>query len=119
VAPLVFETALDGGDAVVVLQGELDLAGSAALEAEVERLAALEGVERVVLDLSGLEFIDSSGLRAVALADRRMQAAERALALVRGPEVVQRVFDITRLSDRLHFAGSLDELDVRVDVGKR
>ena len=118
-APLVFETALNGGDAVVVLQGELDLAGSAALEAEMERLAALDGVERVVLDLSRLEFMDSSGLRAVALADRALRAAERELTLVRGPDVVQRVFEITRMSDRLQFAGSLEELDVDADVGKR
>ena len=118
-APLGFETALDGGDAVVLLHGELDLAGSAALEAELERLATLDGVGRVVLDLSGLEFMDSTGLRTVALADRRMKEAERALALVRGPDVVQRVFEITRMDERLQFAASLDELDVGVDVGER
>ena len=116
-APLVFETALSGSDAVVVLSGELDLAGSAALEAEIERVAALDGATRVVIDLSRLEFLDSSGLRAVALAERRLRAADRTLALIRGPDVVQRVFDITRMSDRLEFADSLDELDV--DVGKR
>jgi len=117
VAPLTFQTALEGGDAVVVLVGELDLAGSAALEAEIERLAALDGVERVVLDLRRLEFMDSSGLRAVALADRRMRAAGRALALIRGPDVVQRVFDITRMAERLKFADSPGELDP--DVGER
>jgi anti-anti-sigma factor len=129
VAPLVYETALNGGDAVVVLAGELDLAGAAALEAEIERLATLDAVEQVVLDLSRLEFMDSSGLRAVALADRRLREAGRALVLIRGPDVVQRVFEITRMSDRLQFAGSLDELGTSspgipgdsgdVDVGKR
>jgi anti-anti-sigma factor len=117
VAPLTFDTALNGGDALVVLAGELDLAGSAALEAEIDRLAGLEEVERVVLDLRRLEFMDSSGLRTVALADRRLRGAERKLALIRGPEVVQRVFDITRMAERLEIAASPEELDL--DVEKR
>jgi anti-anti-sigma factor len=115
VAPLVLETALRGADVVVMLAGELDLAGSTALEAEIERQADSGGAERVVLDLSRLEFMDSSGLRAVALADRRMREAGRRLALIRGPAVVQRVFDITRMSERLDFADSLEALDVDLE----
>jgi anti-anti-sigma factor len=117
VAPLVFETVLSGTDAVVMLSGELDLAGSPALETELGRLATLEGVERVVLDLTRLEFLDSSGLRAVALGDRGVRDAGRGFVLVRGPAVVQRVFDITRMSDRLEFADSL--ADLQVDVERR
>jgi anti-sigma B factor antagonist len=108
VAPLTFETTLSGGDAVVALAGELDLSGTAPLDAEVDRLAQEPGVERVVLDLRGLEFLDSSGLRLVALAERRLSVAGRSFVLVRGPEVVQRVFDITRMGDRLRFVDSPD-----------
>ena len=57
----------------------------------------------VYLDLRGLEFMDSSGLRLVALAERRMGASDRRLVLVRGPEAVQRVFAITRMEDHLTF----------------
>ena len=58
-------------------------------------------MRRVVLDLRELEFMDSSGLRLVALAERRLGGAGRALVLVRGPEAVQRVFSITRMDEHL------------------
>jgi anti-sigma B factor antagonist len=112
VAPLDFDTTLtSAGDALIALSGELDLSGAPALEDEIRRLAGAEGVQRVVLDLRGLEFLDSSGLRVVAMAERRLSGAGRNLVLVRGVETVQRVFEITRLDERLHFVDSPDALD--------
>ncbi|HET8951410.1 MAG TPA: STAS domain-containing protein, partial [Solirubrobacteraceae bacterium] len=88
-APLAFTTTLtSAGDALIALTGELDLSGAAALDEEIDRLAAHERVRRVYIDLRELEFMDSSGLRLVALAERRLGAAERPLVLVRGPETV-------------------------------
>lgn len=104
VAPLEFDTTLSSaGDALIALTGELDLSGAPALDQEIEELAARPEVQRVVLDLRGLEFLDSSGLRVVALAERRLSAGGRSLVLVRGNENVQRVFEITRLVERLEF----------------
>jgi anti-sigma B factor antagonist len=104
VAPLSFDTTLSSaGDAVIALAGELDLSGAPALDEEITRLAAEDGVRRIVLDLRGLQFLDSSGLRVVALAARRLEAAGRALTLVRGSETVQRVFEITGMGERLDF----------------
>jgi anti-sigma B factor antagonist len=104
VAPLDFQTTLSGaGDAVIALSGELDLSGAPALDREIEELSRRPEVQRVVLDLRGLEFLDSSGLRVVAMAERRLSSGGRTLALVRGSEPVQRVFEITRLVERLHF----------------
>jgi anti-sigma B factor antagonist len=112
VAPLDFDTTLSGaGDALIALSGELDLSGAPALDDEIGRLAAADGVQRVVLDLRGLEFLDSSGLRSVAMADRRLSSAGRGLVLVRGAETVQRVFEITRMAERLHFVDSPEALD--------
>ena len=103
-APLAFTTTLtSAGDALISLTGELDLSGAGPLDEELDRLAAEDGVRRVVLDLRELEFMDSSGLRTVALAERRLGALGRALVLVRGPEAVQRVFAITRMEDHLTF----------------
>jgi anti-anti-sigma factor len=108
VAPLSFDTNVADGIAAITLAGELDLSGASRLEPEIERLAADDGVHTVVLDLRGLEFLDSSGLRLVAVADRLLGDVGRALALVRGPDTVQRVFDITRMTERLNFADSPD-----------
>ena len=104
VAPLAFTTTLtSAGDALISLTGELDLSATAPLEEEVERLAEEDGVRRVVLDLRELEFMDSTGLRMVALAERRLRAAERELVRVRGADSVQRVFAITRMDEHLTF----------------
>ena len=111
-APLAFDTALtSAGDALIALSGELDLSGAPALDDEIARLAASDAVQQVVLDLRGLEFLDSSGLRAVALADRRLAEGGRRLVLVRGAETVHRVFEITRMEERLAFVDSPEALD--------
>jgi anti-sigma B factor antagonist len=112
VAPLAFHTTLtSAGDALIALTGELDISGAPALDEEIDRLAGEEGVRRVVLDLRELEFMDSSGLRTVALAERRLAAGEHSLALIKGPEVVQRVFAITRMDDHLTFVDGPDSLE--------
>jgi len=112
VAPLAFTTALtSAGDALISLTGELDLSGAPPLDEEIDRLAGEDGVRRVVLDLRELEFMDSSGLRLVALAERRLAAAGRELVLVRGPEPVQRVFTITRMEEHLTFVDAPESLD--------
>jgi anti-sigma B factor antagonist len=104
VAPLEFNTTLSSaGDALIALSGELDLSGAPALDQEIEALSRRPEVRRVVLDLRGLDFLDSSGLRVVALADRRLTGSGRSLVLVRGNEHVQRVFEITRMVERLDF----------------
>jgi anti-anti-sigma factor len=60
-----------------------------------------DGPSVLVLDLSQLSFLDSTGLRAVVTADERARSNGRRLVVVRGPDPVQRVFAITRLEERL------------------
>jgi anti-sigma B factor antagonist len=110
VANLDFETARNGTVAIVSPTGELDLSGAGQLEAELERLEGDPGLATLVLDLRGLAFMDSSGLRLVILADQRARAAGRRLALVQGPDAVQRVFDVTRMSERLDFVSDPEQV---------
>jgi anti-anti-sigma factor len=98
-----FETAVSGARAVITLRGELDVLATADLELELTRLADEPGVDVVALDMRSLDFLDSSGLRAVVLASRLLGENERRLVLVRGPSPVQRVFEITRMTERLEF----------------
>ena len=98
-----FETALTGATATVTLRGELDLAATAQLEPELERLIAQPGVSEVALDLRELDFLDSNGLRAVMCAARALDEQDRRLVLVRGSSLVQRVFELTRVTERLEF----------------
>jgi anti-sigma B factor antagonist len=93
---------------VVSFTGELDISSAARVEKELARVE--EGAPPlIVLDLSGLDFMDSTGLRLVVGADHRARARGGRLAVVRGREAVQRIFRITRLEDRLDMVGSADE----------
>jgi anti-sigma B factor antagonist len=110
VPPLDFQTTRNGTVAVIAATGELDLSGAEVLESELERLAGEPELGTVVLDMRGLEFMDSSGLRLVVLAGMRARETGRRFALVRGPETVHRVFEITRMSERLDFVADPAEV---------
>jgi anti-sigma B factor antagonist len=107
---LEFETTRNGTVAIVRPVGELDLSGAAVLEAELDRLVEDPELVAVVLDMRGLEFMDSSGLRLVVMADMRARDAGRRFVLVRGDETVHRVFEITRMSERLDFVDDPEEV---------
>jgi anti-sigma B factor antagonist len=85
------------------LTGELDLANAAEVEEELRRIEAT-GVPRIVLDLTGLGFIDSTGIRLVLAADLRSRADTNRLVLTRPPANVLRAFAIAGVVDRLPFA---------------
>jgi anti-sigma B factor antagonist len=93
----------------LVLTGDLDLATAA--EGEAAIIAAEENQPPLlILDLSELEFMDSTGLRVVISAASRARDDKRRLVLVKGPEVIQRVFEITRLAERLDMVDSVDDV---------
>ena len=71
---------------------------------EVVRLALDRNPESIVLDLSCLSFIDSSGVHAVIELHTRTREHGIELVIVPGPERVQRLFDICQLLDVLPFA---------------
>jgi anti-sigma B factor antagonist len=98
-----------GGVTHVMLGGEFDLAGIQQFESVLGKLEA-ERPETLVIDLSGLDFMDSSGLRALVMADQRARSAGRRLAIVPGPPPVRRVFEITQLDDRLDLIDSVSAL---------
>lgn len=88
---------------VIAVSGELDVAAYGALEHELRRAEATDA-EQITLDLSGLDFIDSNGLRVIIAAHARSLADGDRLRLLRGPAHVQRIFEITATSDRLPFS---------------
>lgn len=108
---LSFQTTVTGDTAIVTLQGELDVAGSAQLEGELDRVLTNHAPATVVLDLSGLDFMDSTGLRFVVLTDAKARESGWRFVVVRGNESVHRVFEITRMAERLTFADSASEVE--------
>ena len=89
----------DGGVRVVP-RGELDVATQAELRAELERAAAAGAI---TLDLSGLTFIDTSGLRLVL---ETAEAAGRdgfAFEVIPGSAAIQRLFDVAGVAGMVPF----------------
>jgi anti-anti-sigma factor len=84
----------------LVLRGELDLSTVGKVQEEIQQ-AADRGPRLLVLDLSQLTFLDSTGLRCLVKADERAREEGWRLVVVKGPEAVHRVFSITRLDERL------------------
>lgn len=99
----------DDGLMHVVLAGELDLSTVEKVEHELLRIEE-QRPTTVVLDLSRVTFLDSSGLRLIVGADQRAQREKRRFAVVRGPETVQRVFAITHLDEKIQIVDDLSEL---------
>ena len=99
------------GQTRVVLVGELDIASTETLERELESLEA-NSPGTLVLDLRGVEFIDSTGLRAVIAADERARSAGRRFVVVRGTTAVERLFNVTQLDQRLEIVDDPDTIQV-------
>jgi len=69
----------------------------------VVQCAESTNARRIVLDLSNLDFIDSSGIRLILAADARSRMDGDRLRLVRGRQSVHRVFELTGVAERLRF----------------
>jgi anti-sigma B factor antagonist len=86
----------------VALEGELDFETAFDVEMRIEQ--AIARADAVVVDLSGLDFIDSTGIRTLL---EGMKAAERErtpLEIRPGKPEVQRIFEVAGLLDALPFA---------------
>ncbi|HEY1688893.1 MAG TPA: STAS domain-containing protein [Solirubrobacteraceae bacterium] len=99
---LAISSSLDAGVAEIALRGELDLASAPALEQELSNVERRDP-QRVVIDLTGLGFIDSTGLRLLLQAQARASEHSRELLLRPGGDAVQRVFAVTGALEVLRF----------------
>ena len=83
----------------VVFTGELDLAGTEAARTAIEKAEETSGM--LVLDLSGLTFMDSTGLEIVLRAARRAHDSGRRLVVARPSPYVRRLFEMTAIDRSL------------------
>src|SRR4051812_24765054 len=95
------ETKLDDGTRIVDVSGELDLATAPTLGQRIRRPLFWEGTERVVVDLSGVGFIDSSGVTALLLSESHAGALGLTLVFVCPEGDVMRRLRIYGLDTRL------------------
>ena len=92
---------------LVGLRGELDVAVAVRVVAELSVVAACE--RGMIVDLTGLEFIDSSGLAALVRLRERARRAGGDLLLAAPQGQVLRLLSLTRLIDVFSVHASVDE----------
>lgn len=83
----------------VVVGGRLDTTTAPQLEKALQE--NLDGVQLLVLDFAGLEYISSAGLRVLLSAQKQMNAAGATMKVTHVNETVMEVFDITGFVDIL------------------
>jgi anti-sigma B factor antagonist len=88
----------EGGELVIEAAGELDAASSDQLSSALDQA---EAGEAIALDLGGVSFIDSSGLRVIAAAMRRADADGRRFRVAAASDAVRRIFEVTGLQSAL------------------
>ena len=93
---------------VLALSGKLD--ATTAKDFEDKILGVINsGIQRLVVDLSQLEYVSSSGLRVFLVAARRLERTDGKIVLCSMKDQVRQVFDLAGFSSILSIYGSRDE----------
>lgn len=103
--PFQVELERQGKALVVRPVGELDLATVDELDRVIEEAGP---ASLLVLDLSSLEFLDTSGLRFLLKKQADCYALGQEMKLVRGSQEVQRLFSVAGFADRLPLEDSVE-----------
>jgi anti-anti-sigma factor len=92
---LALDYAVRGTTAEVVVNGDLDMAAAFKLEPAIERVVSQNDVNELVLDLGGVEFIDSAGLGSLLSTHERLSDLGIQSKIKRPSKAVERVLDAT------------------------
>ena len=90
-------TTIDGTRASIAVEGKLSVATSPELEAEISGLPS--DVNSFELDLTGLEYISSAGLRVLVSTQKLATQRGGSMKLLHPTDEVAEVFDMTGLAD--------------------
>jgi len=112
----VSEQSLAGGTGVIAVRGEIHV--STAPELSASLASALDrGITTLVLDLSDVEFIDSTGLSVLLNVLRRITQRGGSFAIVCTNPTVLRLFEITRLESTFEIVSTREEALARINAG--
>jgi anti-sigma B factor antagonist len=99
--PLAVERSSQDGIELVLVEGEVDIATAARLISVLNSSVA-EAIKSVIVDLTRVGFMDSTGLALLINANRRLSLRRKGFAVVCPPGPLRRVFEITDMMDTLH-----------------
>jgi anti-sigma B factor antagonist len=101
VQPLGVERRSEDGIELVTVEGEVDIATASKLISVLNSSVA-EAIKSVIVDLTHVGFMDSTGLALLINAHRRLSLRRKGFAVVCPPGQLRRVFEITDMIDTLH-----------------
>jgi anti-sigma B factor antagonist len=101
VQPLAVERTSSNGVELVLVEGELDIATAPRL-ISVLNGAVQEALRSLVVDLSRVDFMDSTGLALLINANRRLTRRRKGFAVVCPPGPLRRSFEVTDMVETLH-----------------
>jgi anti-sigma B factor antagonist len=101
VQPLAVERRSEDGVEFVLVEGEVDIATASKLISVLNSSVA-EAIKSVVVDLTHVGFMDSTGLALLINANRRLSLRRKGFAVVCPPGQLRKVFEITDMIDTLH-----------------
>ena len=84
----------DGGKTTIAVAGRVDTVTAPELEAAL----ALSGVEELTIDLSGVPYMSSAGLRCLLTAQKTMMAQGGSMVVSGPQDAVREILDITGFS---------------------
>jgi anti-sigma B factor antagonist len=96
------ETARVGGRIELSLAGELDLVSAPRLESELMAVES-DDARDLLIDLEGVQFIDSTGLRVLLGATKRADATGHKLLVRRVRGQARRLFEIAGVLEQFSF----------------
>jgi anti-sigma B factor antagonist len=103
-------TASQGGHAVVTATGELDLYTAPRLQTALATLLR-DRIDRIVVDMSGIEFCDSTGMNVLLAAMKRIKEQGGRLELAAPRPAVQRILQVTGLDTVFTVVDAVPALD--------
>jgi anti-anti-sigma factor len=98
-----FDISRDDGRVTIAISGDLDMAGTLRLQPQLDRLIEEVRPDVLVLDLRGVDFVDSVGMSLLVEAYEAALGGEFRLAIVRGSREVQRIFELAGYDGVLPF----------------
>jgi anti-sigma B factor antagonist len=105
---VVSDYALDRRTHAIEVEGQVDLYSSPEFKERVSRVIA-DGAARVLIDLTRVTFLDSTGLGVLVGALKRLRAARAELLLVITDYDIERVFELTGLDGSFRIYRSRDD----------
>lgn len=99
----------DSGVTVLAPSGRLDVVGAPALKEAVSEAVKNGGQPRLVIDLEGVSFVDSSGLGSVISALKQLRGSKGDLRLAAPNQQVRVVLELTTLDRVFPYYATVEE----------